>query len=367
MSSGTAKKAKDIKYRQITDHFRTLINNGELKPGTRLPTAQALAKIWETNHTTIQSALVPLVNEGLIERKRRLGTFVRDRHSAIASVAIYCGANLWSSDHIFYQLLYKNLEEIYRKQKTRSVLFVDNRPQEKKFVALPDLQRALDRREVQGIIALMLSSPEVEWLGEVGVPVSMFGYHGLHPDRVEMFDLVHGRFAADGCRSVGLIFPLLEAVWHTAFKRMADRHGLETNPKWMQSLRKFGPTAESVGYHLFKNIWSQQRRPDGIFVYPDGVCRGVILAALEMGLRIPQDLRLILHRNTGIDYLCPWKIPFLVTDIKEAAHLLMRQLDLQFQHKEAEPISLVTSRLVEGEGIAEIFELTGKRRNAQSI
>ncbi|MGB8355153.1 MAG: GntR family transcriptional regulator, partial [Chthoniobacteraceae bacterium] len=43
------KKTQGAKYRQITAHLRNLINKGELKPGTRLPATNVLAKECGTN------------------------------------------------------------------------------------------------------------------------------------------------------------------------------------------------------------------------------------------------------------------------------------------------------------------------------
>jgi DNA-binding transcriptional regulator YhcF (GntR family)/DNA-binding LacI/PurR family transcriptional regulator len=331
------KKNKEAKYRVITSHLRNLINKGELQPGTQLPTAHVMAKEWETNYFTIQLALKPLVNEGLIERRQRRGTFVRDRNTQVASAAIYFGGNLWCSDQVFYQSMYQYLSAFYQERRGRSVLFVDDRPDQKRFVPLPELQKAIDQREVQGVLGLMLSSSEVGWLRKLQVPISLFGSAGMHSDTMELFETVLARFAADGCRTVGMVCPRLGRDVSAIFKNLVKRHGMETHPDWIRGTDWSELALEFSGYRLFKDLWSSPSHPEGIFVYPDMACRGAVVAALELGLRIPRDVRLIFHRNTGIDYLCPWKIPVVVTDVKEVSHLLATHLDAQYRHDSTLP------------------------------
>jgi DNA-binding LacI/PurR family transcriptional regulator len=89
--------------------------------------------------------------------------------------------------------------------------------------------------------------------------------------------------------------------------------------------------SETIGYRGFKEIWAQQLRPDGIYIQYDWVCRGAITAILELGVRIPQNLRLVLYKNEGVDYLCPWPTPFVVQDTAKVAELLIDFVEKQHQ------------------------------------
>jgi DNA-binding LacI/PurR family transcriptional regulator len=341
----TSKEKKGVKYLEIATHFRNLINSGQLKSGTRLPTAKNLAVAWGTNHSTIQTALEPLVKEGLIERKRRHGTYVRNRTTQISTVAVYFGSNLWFPDHNFYQLVYNYLDEIYEKRNGRTLLFIDKRPSRDQAACPPKLQKMVDRREVQGVIGLMLSKGTSGWLRELSIPTSLFGSSDIHSDSIEITNLALTLLAAEGCRTVGFVHPSPTPTWNTVFKSIARQHGMQTNPHWLQDSAEFQPSNESFGYKLFKRFWSRPNRPDGIFVFPDTTCRGAITAALELGLNVPRDLRMVLHRNLGIDYLCPWKVPYVVTDVKEVATLLANHLDAQLLET-VPPLPVVSARIV---------------------
>lgn len=64
-------------YYQIEQDLRARIARGELKPGCRLPPEPQLATHYRVSRITIRQALSRMVAEGLIERRRGTGTFVR--------------------------------------------------------------------------------------------------------------------------------------------------------------------------------------------------------------------------------------------------------------------------------------------------
>ena len=64
-------------YRQIQSELRERIASGELPPGSRLETEQELMARYEVSRATVRQALAGLVNEGFVEIRRGLGTYVR--------------------------------------------------------------------------------------------------------------------------------------------------------------------------------------------------------------------------------------------------------------------------------------------------
>jgi len=56
--------------------LRSLITDGVLKPGDRLPTEPELASRMDVSRTTLRAAVAELVNESVLERRRGVGTFV---------------------------------------------------------------------------------------------------------------------------------------------------------------------------------------------------------------------------------------------------------------------------------------------------
>lgn len=66
-------------YRQIADHLRDAINNGELAPGEQLPSERDLMTQYDAARGTVRQAIALLRAEGLIETEHGKGAFVRKR------------------------------------------------------------------------------------------------------------------------------------------------------------------------------------------------------------------------------------------------------------------------------------------------
>ena len=65
----------------ITAH----IENGELRPGEKVPSENALAQRYQVSRMTARRALTELVDEGILMRTQGLGTFVSD-HRPMSSI-----------------------------------------------------------------------------------------------------------------------------------------------------------------------------------------------------------------------------------------------------------------------------------------
>ena len=68
-------------YEQITERFRTLIYQGALPAGSRLPSVRQLAMELSINPNTIQRAYMTLEQEGLIYPVRGKGEFCCGDHT----------------------------------------------------------------------------------------------------------------------------------------------------------------------------------------------------------------------------------------------------------------------------------------------
>lgn len=63
-------------YHQIQRHLAGLIENGTLTPGASLPSERELSDVYSVNRITVRQALNGLCSDGLLERRRGIGTFV---------------------------------------------------------------------------------------------------------------------------------------------------------------------------------------------------------------------------------------------------------------------------------------------------
>ncbi len=63
-------------YQRIQGVLRKVIESGNLRPGDAVPSERELAKIHEVSLMTARHALATLEQEGVVERRRGVGTFV---------------------------------------------------------------------------------------------------------------------------------------------------------------------------------------------------------------------------------------------------------------------------------------------------
>jgi GntR family transcriptional regulator len=65
--------------RMVVEQIRSMIQDGDLLPGSQLPSEPEFARALNISRSTLRAALSYLENEGTIVRRRGVGTFVADR------------------------------------------------------------------------------------------------------------------------------------------------------------------------------------------------------------------------------------------------------------------------------------------------
>jgi DNA-binding LacI/PurR family transcriptional regulator len=311
---------------------------------------KVLAKQWETNYFTVQSALTPLANEGLIERTPRRGTFVRARLARLSSVGCYFGGNLWSdTEGAFYQKVYGAIHELVERRDIRCELFIDNRSSQGPCSELPALTKAVQNREIQGVIAMMLRPDDTAWLLNLGIPRALLQgtKYGIHTEERDTYTLVLDRLQAEGCTSVGLISRTALAS-KDLFREMAAERGMRSERAWCPLVApNWDRGSERYAYEAFKQMWALQNRPEGLYVEADWDCRGAITAMLELGVRVPENLKLVLYRNSSVSYVCPWEVPAVVMDTEEVAAAFIDYIEEQHRTQRLDlPPPQLKARLV---------------------
>jgi GntR family histidine utilization transcriptional repressor len=75
-------------HQRILDDIQSRILSGEWMPGHRIPNEHALMAEYACSRMTVNKALTQLAGVGLIERRRRAGTFVARPHPHLEQVAL---------------------------------------------------------------------------------------------------------------------------------------------------------------------------------------------------------------------------------------------------------------------------------------
>ncbi|MEQ9070675.1 MAG: winged helix-turn-helix domain-containing protein, partial [Gimesia chilikensis] len=82
--------ATRTKYERIGEHLKRQIREGQILPGTALPSEQQLASLFDSARSTVRQAMGLLEREGLVSRVQGKGTFVSDQ----ARQRLSCGLDI---------------------------------------------------------------------------------------------------------------------------------------------------------------------------------------------------------------------------------------------------------------------------------
>jgi DNA-binding LacI/PurR family transcriptional regulator len=352
--------------RQAADHLRRMIVSGELPVGTRLPAAQTLAEHWKSNTFTVHKALSSLVKEGLLSRRPRVGTIVAARRPALHSVGIYCdGRYLASGREQSYTLaVLAALQTQLAERSVQITLWMDPRPEREQRKPWPALNRIIRNRRIQGLIAPLVNDCDLTWLRKLPVPLACHrrdGHPGeVHSDLRGLVAMGVRQLARRGCRRIGILstveaeaeagktLPPDLADYYQHFQQLVVEHGLETRPQWICAPRSYQYAKEKWGYERFRQLWSEAEHPEGLIVFSDVAVRGVVTAILERRVSVPQELKLVMHRNREVGLVCPLPADWVEFRAVETADALVAQLERQLAGEPANPIVL-PAKLIEAE------------------
>ena len=77
------------------------------------------------------------------------------------------------------------------------------------------------------------------------------------------------------------------------YQRALDRHGLSIGSEYVVIRDHGDEESDRTGYEAMKKLLTLDRPPDGVFCCNDPTAMGAMEAAMEQGIRIPQDLAVV--------------------------------------------------------------------------
>lgn len=307
-------------YREIAAELRRWI--ADSSPGDMLPSEASLTRRFKVNLRTVRQALDVLAQEGSVRRHHGRGTVVLDR-KAVGEVAVVLRSQALNSDaHPYYglmnELLVKRIQERNPRwhvklhfgrftetgaglPATLDLLTPDvlrNLRGVFTFHALYDLATALQARQIPVVALAVAVSADVMQRDSVR--------HCVWFDLKSIYTLGIPLLREAGCRNVGVIWgaykkmPLAEQPIYRLFMPILQAQGLVSKMEWNEPFTE--AATERAGYEAFMRLWRQPSRPNGLLVADDVVCRGVLRAALHLGIDIPGQLRLVTQANAGVEF-----------------------------------------------------------------
>ena len=299
----------------------------------------------------------PLVKEGLLTRTRRMGTFVRKREEKLTCVGVYNGTSV--KDGPYAHAVQEALKEELQKAGIEMDLWSNVRSEEERSKPWEPLVKAAERRRFQAFIGIGINAPDLTWQQKLPVPVAFLDAGrssfrtSVTVDIRQFFETSLQELVRQGCRSVGLFAPIMndtsrfDIMEH--FMDVVTDLGLTVRNDWMRV--SYPDCSDPVGdlqrfgYESFLKLWSLPEKPEGLIVFPDTAVHGMLLALREKQVRVPEELKLVLHKNESLGLFCPMPATFMVSSEREMARALIGQVQKQFRGESCEPISLPFRRV----------------------
>ncbi len=252
---------------------------------------------------------------------------------------------------MFYLNLFWGLMKTGQERGIDMVAVIESRPSSMLLLEPPEVERLRREGPVDGVIGFMIYPAMTTWMKESGLPWAVFcpgkepgfvdlDYHSMVRDALR-------RLAELGCKSAGLMIPsdvadadLLEYLEHVSAET-----GVAVNFEWILTFRD---SQEQTGYSHLSALWDRKPRPGGLLVFPDRAARGVLSAIMEKRIRVPDELRLILHRNAESAYVSPVPCDWMEVNVTAVASLLIDTLVARWEGGRM-PSSQLKIRLVPAE------------------
>lgn len=346
---------------QITQQVRKLLATGQLEVGSRLPSTQELARLWDTHVPYVHKGLKPLTQEGWLVRRHGSGTFVHDRPKRLKTIGLYYYAGMLSApEHRFMRSVHQCLVGRIEADGLQCSVWNDPRPPEESETPWKALIAAIAQGEVDAVIVPNSNPAHTRWLSKLPVPVALLGTGNqdncVYWDNGQFSRLAVEALAENGCKSAGLIsaWPAVLSPDETResngvgravfeiFCSEAKQRGLRTDDFWTITSdrlpRASHMSAERWGYEAFMRLWALPERPDGLVVITDAEALGVTMAIMETGIKVPEELRVVFHRNEEVHLFCPLRVTAVVSRAGDAAPALLELVERQFEGK---PIAAV--------------------------
>jgi DNA-binding LacI/PurR family transcriptional regulator len=286
---------RTIKYRDVKEKIAREIESERYALGERLPSEKDLATAYNVSIITIRQAVELLSREGYVEKVQGSGTFVR--HLRPGTQRAMWGLAVPSLSYSWYPAIAGGLEEVASAVRTQLLVFstdLDEHPGDsirravamgiQALAVLPSMRRALDA-------AALLE------LSETGFPF-VYGMDSLPnvPGPRVMWDLYHdGRLSTEhllglGHKRVAFLSQPPQSISQAVFSGYYDALVAAGLSPWPAA----GIYAETMDeldiYRAARALLSLSPRPTAIVTTYEVAAHMACRAALDVGLRVPDDL-----------------------------------------------------------------------------
>lgn len=289
---------------QVVDGFKRAILSGYYAEGEYLPTFQEVSDALGVSLRIPRDAVERLAKDNFIAPRQRVGSLVLPR-GGIVRRGLILAVLPSECEGSYYPMVF--IGELRRRLMSAGWLFtcvtVDRRGRTRDYSLLENMLA----QKVDFVVTVFCSRPEHKMLESAGVPFLIMGNENDAKTAADTFYCSFARASEEfvaRCRRTGVkrivffeygdslkFFPAIGKS-DMEIERVRIEHcpeGVDLAEVKRQAidatLRRFGGSSPGL--------------PDVIFIADDYVAEGVLVALATLGVRIPEDVRLVTVSNRG--------------------------------------------------------------------
>jgi len=301
-------------YAQLTAQLREHIANGTLPPGSRVPTELELARNYQVSRGTVRQAIAALVNDGLLERTRGRGTFVRvlpAANTALSPADRQIGVILTHpGSELDLQALF-GIENAARARGYHAVFTFTDESMEQQTQEIARLRAG----RVAGMIIFPIRDLDYDesiWrLKQEEFPFVLVDryFPGLDSDYATSDNFGGGYRAAEhliilGHTRIGFVHAATGTLKTTSvrdrwegYRAALHQYGLPYDESLLFAEFQAGP---GESREAFGDLFTRSDRPTALIASTDSLAVTLMQAIQRRGLRVPDDVALVAFDNCQI-------------------------------------------------------------------
>lgn len=318
----------EVLYRQVAQRIR----EDFLQPaqsGDRLPGELKLAKLYGVSLATVREALSWLDRAGEVRRSHRSGNYATDggRNRKHGCIGVWFDMDIAHPRLPHSALIHlQQIRRLIREKGWECRVFLGDRSIGDLSLHLPqeELIEALESHSIDGLL-MMNGYVQANWLQVVrktGIPVAGFSQYldnRVYCDRMQTIHRAVDCLIQQGRSRIAFFgwygqFGLQELSPHSRVDKPGEmmaqallQAGLPVYSEWLS--HDMFPSSQGAGWEALREVWSARReKPDGIYVHDDSMFMDLARAVQETGVRVPEDVTIIV--STEKDACLPVPFPY---------------------------------------------------------
>jgi DNA-binding LacI/PurR family transcriptional regulator len=305
---------------------------------------------------TLRAAQTLLARDGLLEIRPGSGVYLTERAKP-RWIGIYTALNvLLPRTSSFHTLTLNALRQYFAENGFQAEIYIgqsaagelEQRPSNLRFV------EDVAGGRFAGLV--IQSAPQTDgwdkWVAGLRVPAvgANTAYHvDAHYD--EMVTRSVRDLVGQGCRRIAML-SFAPGAGKVELESALAGCGLDYRAEWVR--HDLHPMLSGAGWEEFREIWMARReKPDGLVVADDVLFDEARIAIQELGIRVPEELRIVTHANKGATRRYPFPVTEIQMDPERYAETLGGMLLKRLSGEAVEPPTVtVPFEMVEAAPVA---------------